>query len=324
VATTRGNRAIGVGALALGAVIAAALTLPYAWPYLENAGTLGPRDADEIARFSAKLASYATAPAVNWLRGGGARFTGNELNISPGLVAVVLACIGLAGRPRRLVWIYLTMCAFAVEMSLGVNGHLYPWLLAHMRTLDGLRAPARFSIVAFSALAVLAGFGVDVIERRLSNPQLRRRVAAIATFLLLAECGSAPMYLADRSTKVADLYRMMNRLPAGPVTELPMPGPDALYEYWSMSHWKPLINGYSGYAPAGYVDTVARMMTFPDDRSIARLKDLHVRYIIVHQNFFETHAKFVNLVVRMAARPELLSAGRFNSAEGNAELFELR
>jgi hypothetical protein len=330
IATTRGARAVNLGALALGAVIAAALTVPYAWPYIENARALGPRAPDEIARFSARLASYVTAPAANWLWGGVDRFSGNELNIFPGAVAVLLAVAGLAGRPRRLAWIYLAVGAIAVDMSLGANGFLYPRLLAHAPMLGGLRAPARFSIVAFCALAVLAGFGADLIERRVSNPHLRRRVTAAAVLLLLVECGSAPLQLMELSPGAGDIYRVLRELPPGPVAELPMPRPDTLphydafYEYWSIYHWKPLINGYSGYAPAGYLQTLEQMRTFPDDRSVARLKELNVRYIVVHQNFFETRAQFTDLVLRMAVRPELLAAGRFRSPEGGAELFELR
>ena len=66
-----------------------------------------------------------------------------------------------------------------------------------------------------------------------------------------------------------------------------LPGFDAQYEYWSSTHWKPLINGYSGYTPAQYVETMSEMLTFPDDRSIGRLQLLKVRYIVVHQNFFK-------------------------------------
>ena len=127
-----------------------------------------------------------------------------------------------------------------------------------------------------------------------------------------------------------DIYRFLNSLPPGAVAELPMPEPDRLpgfdakYEYWSFTHWKPLINGYSGYTPTQYVETLNEMLTFPDDRSIGRLQRLHVRYIVVHQSLFKTHAQFVDLVSRMAVRPELRTDGHFRSAEGNAELFELR
>ena len=48
---------------------------------------------------------------------------------------------------------------------------------------------------------------------------------------------------------------MVNTLGRGVMVELPTPVPPALagfdstYEFWSATHWNPLVNGYSGYVP---------------------------------------------------------------------------
>jgi hypothetical protein len=93
--------------------------------------------------------------------------------------------------------------------------------------------------------------------------------------------------------------------------------------YWSIHHWHPLVNGYSGYAPADYEETRELMRGFPDDESIARLRALNVRHIVVHQTFYRPsdYAALMDDVIR---RPELSPAGRYRDWIGWAEMFELK
>jgi len=121
---------------------------------------------------------------------------------------------------------------------------------------------------------------------------------------------------------------VISEMGAGVMVELPMPAPgelpgyDAVYTSWSATHWHPLLNGYSGYYPHSYFDTIHQMRTFPDDASIDRLRTLGVRYIVVHEAFYEP-AEHAALLERMLARPELTRTGRYRDPAGQAELFEL-
>lgn len=330
-AATNPRRAtFGLAALAAGGLLCVLLSIPYSRPYIENAALLGVRDAAEIADYSARLLSYATTSRQNWTWGWTAgRFSGGELRVAPGIVAIAFALVALASARRRLVWIYVALCAVAVEMSLGRNGYLYPWLLSHVPGLGGLRAPARFSILAICALAVLAGFGIEWLQRRFSTQRARLRVCAVAIVLVTLESGSAPIHLADVTTKVPDVYRVMKTLGPAPMVELPMPEPaslpgfDPFYQYFSISHWNPLVNGYSGYVSSRYVDTLSRMRAFPDRDSIARLKELNVRYVLVHEALYEKPAQFSSLMIEMARWLELTPIGRYKDWMGNTQLFEL-
>src|SRR5262249_9548025 len=154
-----------------GAAIALVLSLPYARVYLEASRALGPRDVGEITSFSAQWLSYLTTPAHNWLWGWTAdRFTGEELRVGPGLVGLALVALGIpTARRSRIALAYVIVCATAVELSLGMNAPLYRWLHAHVSALGGLRAIARFSILAVCAGAVLAGFGVRWLQTRLQS-----------------------------------------------------------------------------------------------------------------------------------------------------------
>ena len=315
--------------LVLGTIVAAALTWPYARPYLENARVLGPRDPAEIARYSAQPINYLASPPQNWLWGWTAdRFGANETRLFPGAVAILLALCATVFRPRRLVWVYAGMCALAVELSFGVNGWLYGWLYAHAGALRGLRAPARFAILVSTALAVLAGVGVAAIDRLRGTRGPRVSAAAIALALLTLEDVPSHMFLMELASGPPDVYTVISGMGAGVVAELPMPtsgrlpGYDAVYVSWSTTHWHPLVNGYSGYYPHSYFDTIQHMQTFPDDASIDRLTTLGVRYIVVHEAFYEP-ADHAALLERMLARRQLKSTGRYRDPAGQAELFEL-
>jgi len=317
--------------LALGAIVAALLILPYMRPYRMNAGTLGARPITEVAQFSAQPIDYWLTPPQNLLRGGTRDSIGNEGRLSPGLLAIALGLAAFAYRPRRFVWIYAAVCAMAVELSFGVNGVVYGWLYEHVNAMRGLRAPARFAILAQCALAVLSGFGVIALQQRLRTVSARGTmfVAAALALLMVEYASSSKRFLRDVASDPPDVYTVIRFTGPGVVTELPMPHidnmpfQDALYTSWSVYHWHPILNGYSGYYSAGYRKTIALMETFPDDESIARLRELNVRFIVVHRSGYDDD-EYNTLRQRMWDRPELVSAGEYRDPMGKAQLFELR
>lgn len=328
VETNRTARA--VPALLAGGAVAAVLTAPYLWPYVKAMQTLGGRDPLEVAQYSAHLTSYLASPPLNRLFGWTSERWGDvELNLFPGLTACALAVAAVAARPRRIVSVYLLLAALVVALSLGMNGSLYSWLAHWTPGLRGLRAPARFGILASAMIAVLAGFGMGAIERRTAS---RRRVAAVFGFALLlmaAEYANRPMQLMPSSDPAQTaLYRVVRMAAPGVIAELPMPLPSTLpgweadYAFWSTAHWKPLVNGYSGYSPPDYIRTLERMRNFPDDQSIFALRSLGVRYVIVHRAYYDPES-YTTLMLRAALRPELRPYGRYQGPGGDADLFLL-
>ena len=329
VATNRRPTVASVVPLLIGGALAAALAIPYLLPYVENARTLGPRNVHDVRMFSAKPLSYATAPYQNWAWGWTAwRFTGEELRVTPGVVVVLLAFVGAIGWRSRRVLVYAIVGLVAAELSLGLNGVLYSWLLGQLPALGGFRAIARFSIMVLAALSVLAAYGVRYLQERLATSRAREWVAAVAIMLVALEYGSAPIQLTTVPTITPSVYRVIGQLPRGVIAEFPMaepkwiPGHDPLYQYWSKAHWYPLINGYSGFTSKRYVDTLQLMLTFPDTLSVARLKELDVRYVLVHEALYK-QKEFSELMVRMGGRPELVPQGRYRDWLGDTALFEL-
>jgi hypothetical protein len=191
-----------------------------------------------------------------------------------------------------------------------------------------MRAAARFSIVAYCALAALASVGFAALESRVGSPAKRLLLFILTVVLIAVEYGSGPMITSVVAQEPSSIYKTLRGLGPGVVVELPLPrldalpGQEAIYELWSIDHWFPLVNGYSGYYPPEYFATVLRMYRFPDAMSLSRLEALGVRYIIVHRAFLPRD-QFEPLLARMIARPELKVQGRFTDPIDQAVLFQL-
>jgi len=313
--------------LCAAALIAGVVAFLYSLPYIESARVVGTRAEAEAASYSAQIASYFAAPRQNWLWGWTAfPFEGDELHLFPGVAAVVLAAVGVAGYRRdHLVWIYLTVAVLAIELSFGVNGTMYRWLYAHTTALHGFRAPARFAILAVCGLAVLAGFGFAYMKRR-STASSALFIAVVVAIGI--ECGSAPMRLIEVPRSTPDVYTFLRNLrdrqDGSAVIELPIAsGFNVVYMFWSTRHWRPLVNGYSGYTPRDYDDTVKLMDTFPDEASIARLRALNVGHILVHEYYYAARERTA-LMSAMMQTHELIPAGRYRDWIGTTQVFELR
>jgi hypothetical protein len=317
-----------------GALLGAALTIPYARPYLETSRTIGVRRIEDIAAYSATFSSYLASPPQSLLWAWtGDRWGGPELNLFPGAVAIILAGAALLHRPRRLVVVYILLTLAMIELSLGLNGRAYVWLFDTVGAMHGLRSPSRFAIIACCAIALLAGFGARAIAERIA----RRRAAPVATvaaaltMFVAIDDATRGMYLSSlthqpRST--FNVYRTVRSLGPGALLELPitrlhaLPGREATYMYWSITHWQPLVNGYSGYYPPEFAQTVTRTENFPDDQSLRHLRSVGVRYVIVHRAFYADE-QYRDLMQRIAARQELKPQGKYSDPVGEAHLFVL-
>ena len=310
--------------LCIGAILPAVVAIAYGAPYVANTQVSGTRDPGEIMNFSAYLSSYITAPTGNWLWGWtGGRFEGDERQLFPGVIAVALALLPFARRRRpRLVWIYLAITVVAIELSLGMNGTVYRWLHDHIWALAGFRAPARFGILMMCGLAVLAGFGYQSLQQITSAPTVVLIAALVA---IGVEYGSSPVLLDEVPRRTPDVYRFVSLADRGVVIELPIVEGylNPTYMFWSTRHWHPLVNGYSGFKPLDYAETTRRMRTFPDEASIARLRQLDVRYILVHETYFQEKER-TRLMLALARRPELVPGGSYRDWIGTTRVFELK
>jgi hypothetical protein len=316
--------------LVLGAIIGAVICAAYAMPYLDTRKRVGSRSEEQIAMFSARASSYLVATPENRLYGRMFQRRGTpERRLFPGFAALALAFAGLLLRPpQRTAIVYLVAMVAAFELSLGVRGYSYVFLHTHVPVFEGFRAPARFGIFVVFFLATLAGCGYSIVESML-RPLARRAAAFAAIGVVLAEYWVAPLALVAYPNTPPPLYAWLAQQPAGIVAELPMPvpheltGADPEFAYMSTFHWKPLVNGYSGYFPPSYLHRLDRMRGFPTAQGFAQLRQDGVRYVIVHPDLY-SNGRAADVLAALAARAELLQLGRFATARGEAYAYRIR
>ncbi|HUR34339.1 MAG TPA: hypothetical protein VM032_11135 [Vicinamibacterales bacterium] len=330
-ATPRDRRLRALPAVAIAALVAALLTIPFALPYSAAAQELGSRTLADIGRYSATPANYFATTSLSWVWGWTAdRWGGSELRLFPGVVAIALALCAVVRRPRAPVVLYALTTAVAVELSFGLNSTVYRAIADHVDALRGFRSLSRFAVLASCGVAVLAAYGSAALLSRVpASSRSRRWAVPLLLAMMLADYGNRPMGLTPGDpVEPPDVYKVIRGAAPGAVLELPLPdlnrlpGWEPFYEAWSLWHWKPLVNGYSGYHPADYLLTVQRMAVFPVDGTLDRLRAHDVRYIVVHRAFYDQEG-YARLMLRMAVRPELKPWGAYRDSVGTADIFEL-
>ena len=99
-----------------------------------------------------------------------------------------------------------------------------------------------------------------------------------------------------------------------------LPGRDAVYSYMSTFHWKPLLNGYSGYYPRSYLARLDRLEKFPDFQAMESLREDDVTYVIVHADTYSS-AEFESIVEALTDS-RLRPLGRFNNGNSAGGSFQ--
>jgi Dolichyl-phosphate-mannose-protein mannosyltransferase len=319
-----------VAPLGLGAAIGLVVCSLYAQPYLATKHQVRGRTEDEVRLYSARPWSYLSATPENVLYGKVFGRRGRpELRLFPGGLAILLAIVGLARKNAAATRIgYLLAIAAAYDFSLGFEGYSYSFIVQHVAALNGLRALARAGVLVIFFVTVLAAFGYDALasERRGIG---RRLLFAIIVVVLLAEYRCEPLPLERYPNEPPALYAWLAQQPKGIVAELPMPfldhwpGPDPRISYMSTFHWRPLVNGYSGYLPISYALRLDAVREFPDGASVEYLRAERVRYLILHLVDY-TAEDAVTIVNTLKNRDRLEQLGRFDDGRGEAVVFRLR
>ncbi len=287
--------------LSLGALAMFVIALPFLLPYERNRDRGFYRRYEDVVQFSAVPSDYLRPSAFNdaphtaWLL----RQQRSEKALFPGFLALALAGLGVYhGRggdsARRMMWIFFSvMSVLAVVLSLGPetpSGTALPYrfFYRHVPGFDGMRVPARISVLALVSGAALAGIGASWV---LSLARRRETIAALGLVALLLfeyQTGSLARALPD-APAIPAIYSELEKAPSpGAVLELPIHEGEAIAEeslpmYYSTVHWKPLVNGYSGWWPNDYWELVGRLRHFPTSRSLRFLLErAPVRYVVVH------------------------------------------
>jgi hypothetical protein len=151
---------------------------------------------------------------------------------------------------------------------------------------------------------------------------------AAATLLILAAIEPMVAPIQFRSfAGVSRIYEALATEPHAVVVELPMPGGfgwfgNARYMVHSTRHWRPMLNGYSGFAPASFHEHTRALATFPQPEAIAALETIGVTHAFVQVDSYtdEQHAMMESSprLSRMAANERILLY-RVNATAGRQQ-----
>ncbi len=279
--------------LAVAGGVGALLLAPYLYEYAQlHRATGWTRGADE--QWPAALANYlATGARIHyglWSR----RFAAGASSYTfPGIVAVLLMGAAVSARENRRDPRF-RMCAVAgigcAAVSFAPLLPFYPLLHRIIPLFQAVRVAAHLGQIVLLMIAVMAGFGVATLQRRWKQARTWPAVAVLLCVLVNVEALRAPVGWIHFDG-VPEVYTVLARDHATAVAELPFPIPtqwflNTPYMVNSTVHFRPLLNGYSGFRPPSYDQSYAMVQTFPDDASLVALHDRGVSHVVVHKKAF--------------------------------------
>jgi hypothetical protein len=314
----RPGRILGLG---LALTLSGLAYLPLALPFTRLRSDFGlERPLTTVQRASARPGDY--------LRSGshvhealGFPPSSPERSLFPGILALGLAALALL-RLNRSTGLFFVVGLAAFWASLGPAWGLYRFLHAAVPGLSGVRVPPRMAIYVLMAVAILAAQGAALLLRRASGAA-RGWLAGMLAFIPLVESFSGPIGY-TRAPAIPSVYEWVARLPEEtPLVELPLPEvkrqrENAVYLYWSTTHFQPLANGYATVVPPVYAEIAEALEDFPSAAGVAKLNERGFRYVIFHKDrYLRTRA--TELERRLDAEPGLEEAHR----TGDAVVYEV-
>jgi hypothetical protein len=316
-----------IGCTAAGHAVAIVLILPLAVAYVQSHAARGERQVESVAEFSGTPADYlrpgVATPVYRPLL---PRVVHAERALFPGVAPAVLAAAGLwppFGAVRAGV---ATAGVAAFDGSLGLNGVLYPLLYKVAFPFRSIRVPARFGMLVMLSVAALAGFGAVRLIARAPGAMARRALMAVFTAGLMID--GWPRY--DMLPMWTEPPRIYRPLPASAVLfEFPVhPEPERFgenlpYMYFSMWHWRPMVNGYSGFNPREYAVTLERTRDFPAAPALEYLRQSGVTHIGVHCRLWESDVCAAT-TAQLGADPRVRLVTRADWYGAPSSLYEIR
>jgi hypothetical protein len=302
--------------IALAAAVAIGLTAPFFLPYLDVQQAGFGRTLDDSRPYSANAGAWLASSAWAhrwWLPA----IEGFSEVLFPGILLTGLGVAGAwrgARRPtapaalherssqptptpglaRDVAAFYVIVAVLAFWLSFGPDAGLYTLFFETVPIFAFLRAPAR--------MGLMVALSFTVLSSAVLGPWLRSRrdtVAWTTALVLLAalELNGAPLTALRDAPPVPEAYRVLARLPRGPVAEFPY-----FYERWdfprhagymlgSTVHFQPLINGYSDHIPREFRAQVLPLSSFPTREAFGILGRIGARYVVFHLNGYDRRSR---------------------------------
>jgi hypothetical protein len=210
----------------------------------------------------------------------------------PGTVLVAMAIGGVVlARRARATWFLVALVGVALLLSLGMHLGIgafrpYDWLVDHVGVVARMRSPFRAVALAQVLTAVLAA---PLLTRWWhARNGVARPALGVSMVLVLGTLHLGPGPIAALPDDGTVWSQWLRDRPGGGVAMMPMPvdrpvevfEPTAGWMLQALDHGHPLLNGYTGFFPAGDRDMRIRMASFPDADTVTELRSRGVRYVV--------------------------------------------
>ena len=207
-----------------------------------------------------------------------------------------------------LIWTVVGFCG-----SLGMHFFFHRFLFDYVFLFRSIRVPARWGMIAYLGLALLAGLGarrlIEVIQVRW--PQFRARpMYVIICAVLLFEQHAAPLRLVHGEVDPDALTIYFKQTPMrGGIVHLPAGGDEGNYRYVlrQADHHRPLVTAVSGFGTPilNEIEALFRKQPIPA-RFLDVLEETPVSYLAIHRS--QLRPEYRVAVENMLARG--ITAGR--------------
>jgi hypothetical protein len=236
------------------------------------------------------------------------------------VTALLLALIAVGTRRTiRDPRVRMTIAIGALGLAFSFGTSLPGYGLAHefLPLLSGLRNVARWGWLVLAAVAILAGFGAGIVEKKW------RYAPIVLAILVTVEAIRTPVGF----TPVYDIPGIYDRFASQPdavIAEFPfysganvsLNGP---YVYANTRYFKPLLNGYSSFHPDTFEARGRALNSFPSEAALAELKVAHVTHVLVH-----TQAYGRRYGQKALAAIDTITQLQFETEEDGIRLYRLK
>ena len=255
---------------------AGVFSLPLILPYIDKLRSGAVRSLAAAESFSAGWEEYISSfSRVHFF------LPKSNEPLFPGFVALALAVIAIFIIRNRDSWCWIGVGAFGIGLSLGPSSGIFSLLHQYFPPYQGLRVPSRAGILVLLAVSMLAAIGLTKIRNRIFQWALLVAVAV--------ECFAGPLPWQMTAPTPMPLYEQLKLIEEeGALVELPLPPPEqfqgnAIFVYRSITHRRPLVNGYSGFVPQSYHRSYQQLMRKKLARSLKEMRLSGVRFVLAHE-----------------------------------------